>query len=177
LVVSPTTHERQSPQITGSNLGSALHSEPAALPTSLDTGNHASITQDVGAEVSGSRQPTSDPTSASLLPDHQQTERPTNQNTPKKRIARLNNTGAEDTSNSAGQANGRAKNGEPEQPSSYSAVASPPDHEQTSERSAIQNIPKKSSKSAGQPGDKRFWPVLSTIRIGTDRRIVAGVDR
>ena len=152
LVVSPTTHERQSPQITGSKLGSALHSEPAALPTSPDTGTHARITQDVGAEVSGSRQPTSDPTLASLLPEHQQTERPANQNTPKKAelIARLNNPGAEDTSNGTGQAKGRAKIGEPEQPSSYSAVAGPPDHEQTSERAAIQNMPKKSSKSAGQ---------------------------
>jgi hypothetical protein len=39
LVVSSTTRERQSPQITGSNPRSALHSEPAALPTSPDTGD------------------------------------------------------------------------------------------------------------------------------------------
>jgi hypothetical protein len=148
-VASPTTQERQSPQISGPNPGGALHSEPAALPTSPDTGNHAGKTQDVDAEVSGSKQPTSDPVSASLLPDHQQTERPANQNTPKKRElnARLNNPNSEDTANGTGKAQGRPKIGESEQ-SSYSDLA--PDHEQTPERSTILNTPKKSSKSAGQ---------------------------
>ena len=150
LVLPPTTHERQSPQISGPNPGGALHSEPAALPTSPDTGNHAGKTQDVDAEVSGSKQPTSDPLSASLLPDHQQTERPANQNTPKKRelTARLNNPNSEDTANGTGKAQGRPKIGKFEQSSSYSDLA--PDHEQTPERPTIQNTPKKSSKSAGQ---------------------------
>jgi hypothetical protein len=143
----PHPQERQSPQISGPNPGGAL-TEPAALPTSPDTGNHAGKTQDVDAEVSASKQPTSDPVSASLLPDHQQTERPANQNTPKKRelTARLNNPNSEDTANGTGKAQGRPKIGESEQ-SSYSDLA--PDREQTPERSTIQNTPKKIEQVSG----------------------------
>src|SRR4029079_9421929 len=116
----------------------AANAEPAVRPMPAQPGNNPGDMKRLANEKheSGS---SSGPAWASLLIQPQTSDQPSTQNTPRDSTSHS----AEDMGNNSDSADAvGAKIREPQQPSSFRALARPPD-QQTSERPGIQNMPRK----------------------------------